>query len=249
MGTSITAVIIAKNSAATIHQCIAALRFCDQILVGENNSTDNTLELARKAGAKVRSVAWEGYGKTKNRLIDEIDSGWILSIDADEVVTPELAGEIRQIAEQADVQDAYFIGRRNYFLGKVIAHCGWQPDWQLRFFRAKSARFEEKHVHEALVTEKGKGYFKQPLDHYSYATIEDYFKRLNHYTNLAAQDRFERGKRVFGLRMVFDPPWTFVKMYFIKQGWRDGFAGLVLCVFSALNTLVKHAKHWELARK
>ncbi|MBN1596620.1 glycosyltransferase family 2 protein [candidate division FCPU426 bacterium] len=241
----LTAVVIARDSERTIGDCIRALQFCDRILVGENHSRDKTVEQARAAGAEVRSVEWVGYGKTKNVLMRSVAEGFIFSVDADEVVTPALAAEIRQTIARPDAANGYYVSRENYFLGRPIRHCGWTPDWQLRLFRAGTGLFEEKNVHEALKVEGSLGRLSHPLRHFTYLTVEDYVLRLNRYTTLAAMDRVEKGKRFSGLRLCLDPPWTFVKMYLLKSGWRDGFPGLALCALSALNSLVKHAKIWE----
>jgi len=245
----LTAIIIARNAEKTIADCVRALRFCDRILVGENDSEDRTVAQAQTAGAEVKAIVWEGYGKTKNKLIQSISTGWILSVDADEIVTPELADEIQKTITQPNAADGYWISRKNYFLGQPIRHCGWRPDWQLRLFRAGRGRFEEKHVHEALQVQGTTGRLENVLEHFSYLTIDDYLQRLNHYTTLAARDRQEKGERFSWVRLCFDPAWTFIKMFILKSGWRDGFPGVALSILSALNTLVKHAKHWELSQQ
>ncbi len=245
----LTAIVIARDAERTISQCVKALAFCDHVIVGENGSRDQTARLAQEAGAEVKSVAWEGYGKTKNRLIATVTEGWVLSIDSDEVVSPSLAGEIISLLSRESGVDGYFVNRSNYFLGQRIQHCGWSPDWQLRLFRTGQGKFEEKQVHEALKVQGPAGRLQQPLEHFTYFTLADYISRMNVYTALAAQDRLERGKRFSWSRLVFDPIWTFKKMYFFKGGWRDGMPGLLLCALSGFHTLVKHAKHWEMLRR
>lgn len=245
-GSNITAVIIARDAAATIGECVRALRFCDRILVAENGSSDRTAELARAAGAEVESVTWEGYGRTKNRLLQRISAGWVLSIDADEIVSPELALEIRAAISRPEAAAGYWLSRRNYFLGRPINHCGWSPDWQLRLVRAGAALFTERPVHEALQVQGPTGRLAGLLDHFSYRSLDDYLARLNRYTSLAAQERLDRGQRFSVLRLLFDPAWTWIKMFLLKAGWRDGFAGFALCALSCLNTLVRNAKLWEL---
>jgi hypothetical protein len=172
----------------------------------------------------------------------------VLSVDADEIVSPELASSIRQAVTRPDPADGYWLSRRNFFLGREIRHCGWSPDWQLRLIKAGSGRFGERVVHEALQVQGRTERLAGSLNHHSYRDLNDYFKRLNHYTTLAAQDRTERGRRFSLLRLCFDPGWTFVKMFVFKAGWRDGFPGFALSLLSALNSLVKHAKLWETAR-
>jgi glycosyltransferase involved in cell wall biosynthesis len=244
----ITALIIARDASATIATCVQALSFCDRVIVAENGSTDDTLAKAQAAGAEVRSVAWEGYGRTKNRLIAEVRDGWILSVDADEIVTPELAREIRMTLVQEPLLAGFALSRRNYFLGHKIRHCGWSPDWQVRLFQAGAGAFETKQVHEALKVHGPVGRLQHHLEHFTYRTVREYLARMNAYTTLAAQERQARGKRFSLGRLMFDPVWTFKKMYFLQGGWLDGFPGFALCSLSALNTLVKHAKHWELER-
>lgn len=248
MSAPITAVLIARDAEATIGECVRSLSFCRRILVGENGSTDRTAEAARAAGAEVRTVAWEGYGRTKNALLAEVREGWSLSVDADEVVSPELAAAVQAAAADPRAADGYWVSRRNHFLGREIRHCGWRPDLQLRLFRAGSGRFDERPVHEALTVTGRTARLAGALDHYSYRDLGDYLRRMNRYTSLAAGERVQRGKRFSALRLVLDPVWTFKKMYLLRGGWRDGFPGFALCALSALNTLVKHAKHWELQR-
>ena len=244
----VTAVIIASNSEATIAECVKALAFCRRIVVGENASRDRTAEAAREAGAEIVAVNWDGYARTKNALIEFVREGWVLCIDADEIVSPELAAAIRTVVEDSGAADGYWVSRRNHFLGREIRHCGWSPDWQLRLFRAGKGRFNERLVHEALQVEGRLERLAGMLDHYSYRNLSDYLQRMNRYTSLAARERVERGKRFSHLRLLFDPGLTFVKMYILKAGWKDGFPGFALCQFSALNSLVKHAKHWEMFR-
>ncbi len=249
MSEKITAIIIAKNAARTIAQCVQALSFCDQVVVGENGSADETVPLAEAQGALVKTVAWEGYGITKNHLVGEVHDGWVLSIDADEIVTPELAREIRQRVDNPKGCTGFWLSRRNFFLNRAIKGCGWAPDYQLRLFKAGQGRFEEKAVHERLLVQGQMGRLKALLNHYSYPDLTAYMERLNHYTSLAAQDRMARGKKLTRLRWWGDPLWTFLKMYLLKAGWRDGFPGLVLCLLSSYNTLIKHSKHWELLKQ
>lgn len=244
----ITALIIARDAGATIAACVQALSFCDRVVVAENGSRDDTAAKAQAAGAEVRRVAWEGYGRTKNRLIAEVREGWVLSVDADEIVTPELAREIRMALVEKPLLAGFAVSRRNYFLGHRIRHCGWSPDWQLRLFQAGSGQFETKQVHEALKVRGTIGRLQHHLEHFTYRTVWDYLDRMNTYTTLAARERQARGKRFSLARLLFDPVWTFKKMYLLQAGWLDGFPGLALCGLSALNTLVKHAKHWELER-
>ncbi|NTV53642.1 MAG: glycosyltransferase family 2 protein [Candidatus Firestonebacteria bacterium] len=241
----ITAVIIASQAEATISACVRSLGFCTDIVVGVNASTDRTAVLAKRAGARVVAIKWDGYARTKNALLDKVRQGWVLSMDSDEVVSPELAQNIQTAIADPQACAGYWLSRRNYFLGHRIDHSGWSPDWQLRLFRAGCGRFSDRRVHEALQVAGETRKLAGPLDHYTYATVSAYLQRLNAYTTLAAQDRRARGKRDSRLRLIFDPGWTFFKMYVIKSGWRDGFPGLALGALSALNTLVKHAKHWE----
>jgi hypothetical protein len=241
----ITAVIIASNAQDTIAACVRALSFCTEVVVGINGSTDKTAALARQSGARVLKIKWEGYARTKNALLDKVRDGWVFSVDADEVVGSELGAAVQAAVRLPQGCAGYWVSRRNYFLGQRIAHSGWSPDWQLRLFRAGTGRFSDRQVHEALQVEGATGRLSGTLDHYTYATVSAYLQRLNRYTSLAAQDRLAKGRRASRMRLVFDPLWTFLKMYVIKFGWRDGFPGLALGALSALNTLVKHAKHWE----
>jgi glycosyltransferase involved in cell wall biosynthesis len=249
MNTPITAVIIARDAEATITACVRALGFCRRVIVGENGSRDRTAELARAAGAEVRTVAWDGYGRTKNALFADVREGWVLSVDADEVVSPELAAQVQTAVSRPDAPNGFWLARRNHFLGREIRHCGWSPDRQLRLFRAGTGKFNERLVHEALAVTGRCERLTGALDHYSYADLSAYLRRMNAYTTLASAERTQRGRRSSRLRLILDPIWTFKKMFLLKAGWQDGFAGFALCALSALNTLVKHAKQWEASRR
>jgi glycosyltransferase involved in cell wall biosynthesis len=244
----LTATIIAKNAEATIGACVASLNFCDRVLVGVHDPQDPTAVAARSAGATVVHAPWQGYGPTKNRLLEQAEGEWIFSVDADEVVSSELREQIKAFLAHPGQDCGAWINRRNFFLGQAIRHCGWQPDWQLRLIRKNHGRFDERPVHEALHAEGPVRRLAGYLDHYTYPTLSHYWERLNAYTTLAAGEKWAKSGFSFP-RLFLDPVWTFGKMYILKLGFLDGFRGFLLCLLSAVNTLVKHAKIWEFTRQ
>ncbi|MDD5259393.1 MAG: glycosyltransferase family 2 protein, partial [bacterium] len=172
---------------------LETVRGLGEIIVVDSGSTDQTLDICRKFGAKVFSKDWSGFGPQKNYAIEQASGTWILSLDADERITPGLKDEIQQ-AMQSTEYDGYYIARKNYFGRKWIKHCGWYPDYNLRFFRKSKGRFENKNVHERVVIKERIGFFKEPLLHFTYADINDYLQKLEIFTKVRARDMANSGR-------------------------------------------------------
>lgn len=238
----LSVIIITKNESKHILGCLESVAFADEIVVVDSGSTDNTVELARGFGARVEVTPdWPGFGKQKNRALDLARGDWVLSIDADERVTPELAKEIQSVIDTPQA-NAYQIARLSEFCGRFIRHSGWWPDYVLRLFKRGTARFNDVEVHERVLPEgpvlKLKGHF----EHYPYANLDALITKINRYSSDAAAMMYARGKRATIFSALGHSSWTFVRIYLIRRGFMDGRHGLVLAVTAAAGSFFRYAK-------
>ncbi len=247
MSQKLTVIIITLNEEQNISECLSGVMWADEIIVADSFSTDKTVEIAKTFTDKVIQFEWKGYSAAKNYALQLAQNNWVLSLDADERVTPELSIEIQSILESAGGSfDGYEIARRAYFLGKWIKHCGWYPGYTTRLFKKNMGSFNSSLVHERLDLKGKLGRLKNDLLHYTDRNIFQYFEKFNRYTTLAAGEMAGKGKKFRITDLIFRPLFTFGKMYFIRSGWLDGLHGLILSVFSATYVFTKYAKLWEL---
>ena len=242
--------IITKNEESNIQGCLASVDWAAERIVVDAESSDRTAELARAAGARVIVRPWPGFGAQKNYAVNQATSEWILIVDADERIPPPLQGEILTKVGVWKAGDpvAYEIPRRNYFYGAWVRHAGVYPDYQIRLFRRGHARYNDVPVHENLLVQGTIGQLVHPMDHFTERRIRDHFRKFGLYTTLAAQEK-GRTVRIVGARdLIVRPLIVFMKTYFLKQGFRDGVRGLIVCVFAGMYTFVKYAKLWVLTR-
>ena len=278
----LSVVIITQNEEANIGRTLVSVQplVADgkgEIIVVDSGSTDRTVEIAKSFGAKVFIEEWKGYAAQKNWAIDKAAGDWILSLDADEEVSADLAAHIQRAATDDDhgpfewalasgfttrFEDlrsdvgslplAFWITRQNYFLGRLIEHGGLYPDRKLRLFARGSARFDEtRAVHEDAHTNRHTAVVKVgALVHHSYPTLADYIDHMNRYSSLGAEMAVARGPRGFSLfNIVLRPLATFIYNYLFRLGFLDGREGLLLHIYHAVYVSWKYAKAWELARK
>jgi glycosyltransferase involved in cell wall biosynthesis len=244
----ISVIIITKSEERNISDCLRSVEWADEIVVVDANSSDRTVELARKFTDKIFVNEWLGYAAAKNFALEQCNNPWVLWLDADERVTPELAKEIQTTIGLTDSPYRGFeVARRAYYLGKWIRHCGWYPGYVVRLFRNENARFSDSRVHESLQLSGTIGRLKNDLLHFTDENLFHYFSKFNRYTTLAAEDVVEARKK-FTLRdLLIRPPFLFLKMYVLRLGVLDGMHGLVLSLLSAAYVFVKYAKLWELS--
>lgn len=246
----LSVVTIALNEERNIVECLTSVRWADELIVVDSGSVDNTVELARQFPAKVMQMQWKGYGATKNEALQHATGDWVLWLDADERVTPELAAEIQQhVKEDNGAFAGYSVARRAYFLGKWIRHCGWYPSRVIRLFRKTKGRFSETKVHEQLLLDGATGQLNNDLLHYTDPDLRHYFQKFNLYTSLAAEDLHTAGRRFSLVDLIVRPPFVFIKMFVIRRGFLDGLHGFILSVASMAYVFVKYAKLWELQKK
>ncbi len=242
MGLSV--VVITRNEARNIVDCLQSVAWADEIVVVDSGSDDGTPELARQFTDKVFIVPWQGYSANKNFALAQTTREWVLWVDADERVPRELAEEIRETLANGPEVDGYEIPRLAFFMGRWIRHGGWYPAPVLRLFRRACGRFSDDAVHEGVVLQGARGRLKHHLLHYTDLTLEHYLHKLNVYTTLSARTQLARGKSAGLGHMVGRPLHTFVKMYLLKAGFLDGMQGLMLALLSAGHTFFKYAKIW-----
>lgn len=232
---NLSVIIITKNEAANIEACLASVAFAKEVIVLDSGSLDATVEIARMRGAKVHTADdWPGFGPQKNRALALATGDWILSIDADERVSSELADEILKIVS-SPVRDAFEVPRLTQFCGQWIHHCGWTPDHVLRLFRRGSANFSNDLVHERVVLEPNVklGRLREPLLHYSYPTPSHYWRKLEQYSQAWAEQRFASGQQTSMVRAGLAGVVAFVRTYVFRLGFLDGSMGFAVCTMQA----------------
>ncbi len=241
----LSAVIITFNEERNLGRCLESLKgIADEIVIVDSNSTDRTLEIAKAHNATVFQHAFAGYGEQKNYATSVATHDWIISLDADEALTPELARSILEMKENPTFS-VYQVPRLTNYCGKWIKHCGWYPDKQTRIYNRTMGRWIEKKVHEfwQLDDVRGNiGYLKGDLLHYSFATINEHLKKIEKYSELAARDAVENGKNTNMFKIYFSPKWHFVNEYFFQLGFLDGFYGYTICRLSVYATFLKYSK-------
>lgn len=238
----ISAVIVTYNEAANIERCLQSLDFCNEIIIVDSNSSDKTVLLAKKYTNKIFLHEFNGFSDIKNIGIDKAHNEWVLSVDADEVISPALKKVILSLDINVSKYEGYYIKRNDFFLGKEIKHCGWNNDYQLRLFKKTNGRFDGRLVHESVKLIGSVGKINEPIYHYSYPDSKTYFNKMNRYTTLQAEDK---KKHFLVLRMIFSPFLKFFRMYFAKLGFLDGLQGFVLSIYSGFSEFIKYSKMYE----
>ncbi len=226
----LSAIVIAKNEAHHIADCVASLRWADEVVVCDNFSRDDTAALAQQAGARViPQFPHQDFAQAHNLALDTAtDAGWVLFVDADERATPELAAEIQAIVQGGLAPAGYWVPRHNYIFGKLTLHAGYYPDYQMRLLRRGRARYERP-VHEVVVLDGPEGYLRCPLVHYNYETVEQFHVKQRRYIQFDAQELDRQGIRFKPRNLVLQPLRHFWWRYVTLQGYRDGLHGLRLC--------------------
>ncbi len=239
----VSVVIVTKDEERNIEDALRSAAGAQEIVVVDSFSTDRTVEICRGYTDRVLQHAWLGYARQKQLAVDHARGPWVLILDADERITPELRDEIAGAILNTDC-DGFSLPRRNYFLGRWIKHSGWWPDSTLRLFRKDRGGLEDREVHEKVVVRGRVGQLHAPLEHHTYRSIADYVHKAELYSSLAAKEIRKRGRPgIFSL--IAKPFFTFVKMYVLRRGFLDGMHGLVLAVLYGYYTFLKYARAWE----
>lgn len=241
----ISIVVITYNEENNLARCLHSVKsIADEIIVVDSNSTDRTCQIAEEYGAKVFTESFKGYVAQKNFADTQATHDWILSLDADEALNPELEMSIRKVKEKQEFE-AYEITRLTNYCGHWIKHCGWYPDKKVRFFNRKKGKWTGDQIHESwqLHNSIGKyGNLSGNLYHYSYNTFSDHLKQIEKFTEIMAQRDVENGKSSSFWKAIFAAKWKFLQSYFIQLGFLDGLAGFQVCSLSAFATFMKYSK-------
>jgi len=244
----LSVIIITKNEARHIAACLQSVSFATEIIVLDSGSTDGTIEIARQHGAVVhQSADWPGFGPQKNRALALATQAWVLSIDADERVTPELRHEMIETLA-APLYAGYFVPRLSELCGQPIRHSGWWPDYVLRLFLREQGHFTQVPVHERVEVRGQTSRLQACLLHYPYETLDVLLQKMNRYSTDAAQMMFAKGKRAGVPSIVGHSVWTFIRIYFLRRGFLDGRYGFVLAATAAAGSFFRYSKLMMLCR-
>ncbi len=243
---SLSVTVITHNEEDNIAACLESAGFADEIVVLDSGSTDRTVVLARQFTDRVLTVPWEGFGRTKNRALDEARMPWVFVLDADERITESLRQEIEQIVAADGPLDGYRVPRKNHFCGRVVKHLGWYPDYSIRLFRKAKGRFNDREVHESVVINGSVGVLQHPMLHYTYKSVSDFVQRMDRYSTLAAQELLKQGKRPLPGELVWRPVFTFLKLYVLQRGFLAGRDGYSLAFLYSTYNFLKYYKFREL---
>lgn len=247
---SLSVIIIAKNAEATIRRCLESVAWADEIVVVEHGSADRTADICRESGAKVHKTAdWPGFGPQKNRALDLARGDWVLSLDADEWVTPELRAEIARAIAAPGGNAAFRFPRRSSFCGRFMRHSGWWPDYVTRLFRRETARFSDALVHEKLIVNGAVGTLAQPILHESVTELDQMLVKMNAYSTASAAMLHARGRTASLATALWHGGWTFFRTYVLRAGFLDGREGLMLAIANAEGSYYRYLKLMLLAEK
>ena len=245
----LTVLILVPNAEDKILRCLESVRWADDILgVIDTKTVDGSEAIVRQFTEHILHHTYENAAAQRNWALPQIHTEWTLVLDADEWVSEALARRVKEIVADPSSLHGYDIKRNSYFFGRLIQHCGWHRDYNLRLFRTAEGRYLDKKVHSRVVVDGPVGRIDDVMFHDTYNSFEEYFVTFQRFTTWGAEDAFQRGKRATLLDLTFRPGLRFVKMYLLRQGFRDGFHGAVLCGLAACSVFTKYAKLWNLAR-
>jgi len=246
----LSACIISYNEESKIEDCLKSLQaVVDEIIIIDSNSTDNTLNIARKYTDKIIQHDFQGYGKQKNLAVAQASNDWIISLDCDERLSPELQSSLQSIKENLDKNCVYSMARKTFYVYRWLNHC-WYPDKNVRLFNKTKTKWFDYDVHESVDTSNMKTCFLSgDILHYSFDSISDHLKVIDKYTQIGAQDLLRKNKKVSVISPLTHASWTFLKLYIFKRGFLDGFAGLTVAVLSYMHVYIKYSKAWIMKKQ
>jgi len=238
--------VLTTNNRRTIERCLKSLFWAKELIVLDSFSQDGTYEICKQYTDKIYRRNWTGHRDQYQYAADLTTQDWIMFVDADEEIPPELSDEVRmELDGRAKEFDGYFVYRRTYYLGRWIRYGGWYPDGEIRLYRKEKGRWEGG-LHAKLVVDGKIGVLKNQYLHYTYGNISDQIQTIDRYSNVAARDLFGGGEKFSLFKLLFHPPFRFVKEYLLKLGFRDGLPGLIIIVSTMFYVFIKYAKFWEL---
>jgi glycosyltransferase involved in cell wall biosynthesis len=245
---TLSVILITRNEEANLADCLASLEgIAQQIVVVDTNSVDSTLEIAKNYGAVISQPAdWPGFGPQKNRALDLATGEWVLSLDADERLTPALRSEILTAIHHSAHVDCFAIPRLSWYCGRFIRHSGWSPDYVDRLFKRGTARFSDDLVHERLIPAGQVAKLENPMLHFSFMNFSQVLQKIDRYSTASAEQAFMKGRRSNPLKAILHGLWAFIRTYFIRAGFLDGYQGLALALSNAEGSYYRYIKIWLL---
>jgi glycosyltransferase involved in cell wall biosynthesis len=238
----ISATIITLNEERNIARAIESLRCCDEIVVLDSGSTDRTVEIAAKLGARVFETGWRGYSAQKNFAAEKAEHDWVLSLDADEALSEQLEAELWQLKKKGPECQAYTMPRLAQYLGRWILHSGWYPDRKIRLYDRRHGTWVGEFVHEHVSAQGLVGHLDSNLLHFTCSSLSEHVKTIERYTTLAAEELVSDKVTIGWPQLIFEPPWTFLRSYVFQLGFLDGMEGLAIAYMAAFYTFLKYAK-------
>lgn len=244
----LTVTVITRNESANIDAALASVSWADEVIVVDSASTDDTVAIARRHGARVEIRPWPGYGAQKNYAASIAANDWILSLDADERVPPPLAAEIRALLASDLPRRGYRIPRLTFYLGHWIRGTDWYPDYQLRLYDRRAGAWLETRVHESVRLDGEPGVLRHDLEHFAYRDISHHLATIDRYTTLAAEQMAAAGRTPSAAELLIHPPFAFLRNYVLRRGFLIGTTGLTVSVLNSYYVFLKLAKARELER-
>jgi glycosyltransferase involved in cell wall biosynthesis len=246
----VSAIVITKNVEPTIRRCLESLRWADEIVVVDSASTDRTSEICGEFGALFHVTEdWPGYGPQKNRALGRASGDWVVSLDSDEWLTPELRAEIERAIATPGGKAAFAIPRQSSFCGRYMRHSGWWPDYVVRLFRRGNARFSEDPTHERLIVNGATGKLRSPIMHEAITSLDQMLGKMNVYSTSSAETFHRRGRQASLLTALVHGSWAFFRTYVLRLGFLDGREGFMLAVANAEGSYYRYLKLMLLSAK
>jgi (heptosyl)LPS beta-1,4-glucosyltransferase len=243
----ISVIVITKDEEKNISDCLKSVEWADEIIIVDAESSDKTIELAKVFTNKIFIRKWKGYVPQKKYALSLASNEWVLSVDADERITPELKNEILNIS--SGDSDSYKIRRKNFLLNKEITSCGWGNDYQLRLFKKEKTDLTDRLVHEGFTVDGKVGKLENPMLHYTFSSFTDYFNKINYYTSLKAEELFKQKRKVNGWTIFSHTVSAFFLFFINKRGFKDGVRGLIISLLHSVSTMLNYIKLWELQNR
>ena len=244
---SLSVILITKNEEANLKDCLESVSFANEIIVVDSQSSDKTQEIAQSFGAKLEVTSdWPGFGPQKNRALNLATQEWVLSIDADERVTPELKEELLAVISSKDAANCYAIPRSSWYCGRFMKHSGWYPDYVDRLFKRGTAKFSDHLVHERLLPDGPVAKLENHFLHYSFRDFSQVLKKVDAYSTASAEQAYLKCKRSSVGKAIGHGLWAFFRTYFLRRGFLDGSQGLALAISNAEGTYYRYIKIWLL---
>lgn len=242
----VTVIVPTFNEEQDLRGCLESIKWADKIFVVDSFSTDKTLEIAREYTDNIVQHEYVNSATQKNWAIPQVETDWIMVLDADERVSDALRDRIQAILKDGTDYDGFYVKRLTKFFGKPIKHCGWGSEYLVRFWRKGKGMYLDRSVHADVKVEGKTGRIEEHIVHDTYKNYDDYFEKFNRYTTWSAQDIYKKGASAGVLNLVMRPIWRFFKMYFLQLGFLDGKHGLVISALSAFTVFTKYAKLWSM---